>query len=164
MKYILIIFLLFNQITFCAQGNDQKKNKTNTLNNISGTYSEKLEIVKGSHPRKSFLNLLGLDNSVADSVKLSIIDNRLLKVEFKDKYGPCYELFEGKQKKEYFQFYTVKERFTVPIFYGKVNIHRLRIQYLHNGNIELKEYSNNSSNLFFMAAGGSSHKTYILKK
>ena len=164
-KYFCVFVLIFSlQIVGSSQNKVNVDNIADKNGNISGSYSKKIEIVKGKSRDNSFLSLLGRDNTVSDSINLSIIDQNTLKVAFKDRYGPCYELYEGKQKKKYFQFYTVKKRISIPIFYSNVNIHRFRIKCLENGNIEIKEYYNNSSNVFFMAAGGSSRTTYLLKK
>ena len=164
-KHFCFIVLIFSlQIVGNSQNNVNIVKVADKYCNISGSYSKKLEVVKGRNTKNSFLALLGRDNATADSIYLSLIDQNTLRVAFKDKYGPCYELYEGKQKKNYFQFYLVKKRIYIPLFYSQVNIIRYRIRCLDNGETEIKEYHNNSSNVFFMAAGGSSRDIYLLKK
>jgi len=159
---ILLISILF--FCFLNSVNSQNESIKDVNNCLSGKYLNNLFDTKETKINKRFLQIFGRDNMLSDSIQLNIIDHKILKVEFKDKYGSCYELYEGKQKKNYFEFYLVKKRFYIPLFYSRSDIRRYRLKCVAENELEIKEYINNTSNILFMAAGGSSRNTYLLKK
>jgi len=154
-----IVFIIFLFSVYCGISQTQGKNSK-----IIGTYSNTLYKKENEKTSGTFLQLLGLKSTVCDSVQLSIHNEEAIKIDFKDIYGPCYEMFKGKQKRRHFEFYLQKKRIYIPFLYGYANIIRFRIKYLENGNLEIQEYRNNCSNVLFMASGGSSIYIYLLKK
>ena len=142
MKKILILFIISLSLSSCGTFRINKTSdfgKIKDMSELNGKYRNE-DTLQRKEYRLQMLQLVGclecLDEDIKtaiairnsiDSVTIQFPDNNTLLVSFSANGTVLSRELKGKKKRKYFEIYSHKEQFIIPLIYGHVSVGRLRI-------------------------------------
>ena len=192
MKKILIFFIISLSLSSCGTFRINKTSdfgKIKDLSELNGTYrNEDTPLTKTQSTLRFFfgtsvnrlqlLQLVGclecLDEDIKtaiairnsiDSVTIQFPDNHTLLVSFSANGTVLSTELKGKKKRKYFEIYSHKEQFIIPLIYGHVSVGRLRIgRYKKTNDLLIRNLSEQMGWLLFIAGGYGGERPYVYRK
>jgi hypothetical protein len=192
MKKILILFIISLSLSSCGTfriNTTSDFGKIKDLSELNGTYRNEdtpltkaqsiLKVFWGaSENRLKMLQLVGclkcldedIETAIAiresiDSVTIQFPDNHTLLVSFSANGTVLNQEFKGKKKRKYFEIYSHKEQFIIPLIYGHVSVGRLRIgRYKKTNDLLIRNLSEQMGWILFIGGGYGGERPYIYGK
>ena len=127
--------------------------KINDVKDFSGHYLNRIN-------NNSILYCFDIMGEYADFVTIASANMNEIKLIYYNDSARQERIINGQMKKNYFEIYFSKKQFIIPLLYSSCDIVRIRIGKSKDGKLLIREFLNQSGNLFFLSAGHSFETPY----